>query len=190
MRATNLPARWSTSPSANTLRRPSEPRRARQISGTASATKRRRFMSTAFASPAHKILSRFPALMFLHSLIPVWLRHASAAATFTVTLGPTPGRPSEARQSAPRPRKGTSKRAGAQRRPSVLPSLRAVTAAPGSRLMRRSSNAIQSRKKAPDCKVRLSRSPDSRSRRSTTQRRNQRHLQCPRKPSPGGMPFG
>jgi len=60
------------------------------------------------------------------------------------------------------------------------------------------SNAIQSRKKAPGCRVRCrsttySRSPfrrtvrtvrnrsspDSRSRRSTTQRRNQRHLQCP-----------
>ena len=32
-----------------------------------------------------------PALMFLHSLIPVWLRHASAAAGFTVTLDPPRG---------------------------------------------------------------------------------------------------
>jgi len=53
----NLPATWITSPSANTLRRPSELRRAKQISGTASATKRRMFMSTAscFASPQNPI---------------------------------------------------------------------------------------------------------------------------------------
>jgi hypothetical protein len=44
MRAMKMPAKWSTSPSVNTPRKPSELRRAKQISGIASATKKRRFM--------------------------------------------------------------------------------------------------------------------------------------------------
>ena len=49
-----------------------------------------------------------------------------------------------------------------------------ATAASESRLTAHSSNAIQSRKKAPGCcKVRWSSSPDSRSRRSTTHSRSQ-----------------
>jgi hypothetical protein len=44
MRAMKMPARWSTSPSINTPKKPSELRRAKQISGIASATKKRRFM--------------------------------------------------------------------------------------------------------------------------------------------------
>jgi hypothetical protein len=39
-----MPAKWSTSPSVNTPRKPSELRRAKQTSGMASATKKRRFM--------------------------------------------------------------------------------------------------------------------------------------------------
>ena len=50
----------------------------------------------------------------------------------------------------------------------------AATAASESWLTAHSSNAIQSRKKAPGCcKVRWSSSPDSRSRRSTTHSRSQ-----------------
>jgi hypothetical protein len=40
----NVLATWSTSPSVNTPRKPSELRRAKQISGTASAIKRSWFM--------------------------------------------------------------------------------------------------------------------------------------------------
>jgi hypothetical protein len=44
MCAIAVPAKWSASPSVNTPRKPSELRRAKQISGIASATKKRRFM--------------------------------------------------------------------------------------------------------------------------------------------------
>jgi hypothetical protein len=43
-RATSVPNTYSRSPSVNTPRNPSELRRAKQMSGTASATKRSRFM--------------------------------------------------------------------------------------------------------------------------------------------------
>jgi hypothetical protein len=54
----NVPTTWSTSPSANTPSKPSEVRRAKQISGAASASNRSRFMAhRVLASPPHEILS-------------------------------------------------------------------------------------------------------------------------------------
>jgi hypothetical protein len=55
MRAMNVPTTCSTSPSANTLRKPSELRRAKQISGAASTSNRSRFMAHRLASPPHKL---------------------------------------------------------------------------------------------------------------------------------------
>jgi hypothetical protein len=54
----NVPPTWSTSPSVNTPRTPSKLRRAKQISGTASATKRNSFMAhNGLASSPQEILS-------------------------------------------------------------------------------------------------------------------------------------
>jgi hypothetical protein len=44
MRDVSVPDTWTTSPSVSTPRKPSELRRAKQISGSASATKRSRFI--------------------------------------------------------------------------------------------------------------------------------------------------
>jgi hypothetical protein len=57
MRAMNVPTTCSTSPSANTLRKPSEARRAKPISGAASTSNRSRFMAhrSSFAAPPNSI---------------------------------------------------------------------------------------------------------------------------------------
>ena len=81
--AMSVPTTYSTSPSVNTPRKPSKLRRAKQISGTASATKRRRFMSTASCFRPTKSYPDLPALMFSHSLIPAWLRHAPVSPVLT-----------------------------------------------------------------------------------------------------------